>query len=101
MLVLKFGGTSVGSAENMRKVANIILSESTSKIVVLSAMSGTTNNLVKIVSQIKNEENSGAVLEVEQMHMKYLEVIDELFYERNYFVGAEVLLKNIFSQLLS
>ncbi|MEN8187624.1 MAG: aspartate kinase, partial [Bacteroidota bacterium] len=63
--------------------------------------SGTTNNLVKIVSQIKNEENSGAVLEVEQMHMKYLKVIDELFHERNYFERAETFLKNIFGQLLS
>ena len=45
--VLKFGGTSVGSAENMRKVAAVIQSEG-SKITVLSAMSGTTDALVKI-----------------------------------------------------
>ena len=45
--VLKFGGTSVGSAENMSKVADVIKSEA-SKVTVLSAMSETTNGLVKI-----------------------------------------------------
>ncbi|CDN31260.1 Aspartokinase [Mucinivorans hirudinis] len=44
---LKFGGTSVGSAENMRKVAAIIRSER-AQLTVLSAMSGTTDALVKI-----------------------------------------------------
>lgn len=46
--VLKFGGTSVGSAENMRKVALIVKQEG-AKITVLSAMSGTTDALVRIV----------------------------------------------------
>lgn len=45
--VLKFGGTSVGSSQNMLKVAAIIQDEN-SKITVLSAMSGTTDSLVKI-----------------------------------------------------
>ncbi len=47
--VLKFGGTSVGSAENMCKVAQVIKDEG-SKVTVLSAMSETTNGLVKICS---------------------------------------------------
>ena len=45
--VLKFGGTSVGSAENMRKVAAIIRNEK-ARLTVLSAMSGTTDALVRI-----------------------------------------------------
>lgn len=48
MLVLKFGGTSVGKPERMRKIADLLLSTPGKKIVVLSALSGTTNTLVKI-----------------------------------------------------
>ena len=47
MKVLKFGGTSVGSAQRMKEVAKLI-TDGEKKIVVLSAMSGTTNTLVEI-----------------------------------------------------
>ena len=47
MKVLKFGGTSVGSAQRMKDVAKLI-TDGEQKIVVLSAMSGTTNTLVEI-----------------------------------------------------
>ena len=47
MKVLKFGGTSVGSAQRMKDVAKLIC-DGEQKIVVLSAMSGTTNTLVEI-----------------------------------------------------
>ena len=49
-LVLKFGGTSVGNIENIKKVANIIKKrheENNEVIVIVSAMSGTTNDLAK------------------------------------------------------
>ena len=45
MKVLKFGGTSVGSASRIKEVAKLI-TDGEQKIVVLSAMSGTTNTLV-------------------------------------------------------
>ena len=48
MKILKFGGTSVGSAPRMKDVANLVLEDGQVKIVVLSAMSGTTNSLVEI-----------------------------------------------------
>ena len=47
MKVLKFGGTSVGSPERMKGVCQLI-NDGEKKIVVLSAMSGTTNSLVEI-----------------------------------------------------
>ena len=47
MKVLKFGGTSVGSAQRMKEVAKLI-TDGERKIVVLSAMSGTTNTLGEI-----------------------------------------------------
>ncbi len=49
MKVLKFGGTSVGSPERMRKLMDII-QPNERQIIVLSAVSGTTNNLVSIAN---------------------------------------------------
>ena len=47
MKVLKFGGTSVGTSQRMKDVVKLI-TDGEQKIVVLSAMSGTTNSLVEI-----------------------------------------------------
>ena len=50
IVVLKFGGTSVGTTERIKKVANIIVSyvkKGFKVIVVSSAMSGATNDLIK------------------------------------------------------
>ncbi len=57
MKVLKFGGTSVGSAQRIKEVAKLI-TDGEQKIVVLSAMSGTTNTLVEISDYLykKNPE---------------------------------------------
>ena len=51
MKVLKFGGTSVGSPERIKNVASLI-TKSGRNIVVLSAMSGTTNTLVEITAYL-------------------------------------------------
>ena len=48
MKVLKFGGTSVGTPSRMKEVSQLITEDKQQKIVVLSAMSGTTNTLVEI-----------------------------------------------------
>jgi len=62
MKVLKFGGTSVGSVENIIQVKNIIQNNE-KKIVVLSAMSGTTDSLIAIATKIK-ENDKGKALEL-------------------------------------
>ena len=54
MKVLKFGGTSVGSAERIKNVAKLVL-ERGKNIIVLSAMSGTTNTLVEISDYLYKE----------------------------------------------
>ena len=59
MKVLKFGGTSVGSAERMKNLVALIRSNEP-KIVVLSAMSGTTNALVEISNALYAKENNKA-----------------------------------------
>lgn len=53
MKILKFGGTSVGSPQRMKDVCQLI-TDGERKIVVLSAMSGTTNSLVEIADYIKS-----------------------------------------------
>lgn len=77
MKVLKFGGTSVGSVENISNVKNII-NDGNKKIVVLSAMSGTTNALVSMASFIANKQANLAVNAIDQLHETYFTVIDKL-----------------------
>lgn len=77
MKVLKFGGTSVGSVENMTNVKNII-NDGNKKIVVLSAMSGTTNSLVDIANDIKVSNTDKALQDINALHEKYILVIDAL-----------------------
>jgi aspartate kinase len=57
IIVQKYGGTSVGSAERMRHVADLVISERNrghQVVVVASAMAGTTNQLVKSATQFPN-----------------------------------------------
>lgn len=58
--VMKFGGSSVASAERMREVANVILSFPEERpIIVLSAMGKTTNNLLKVGSLTSGAKTFG------------------------------------------
>ncbi len=78
MKVLKFGGTSVGSAQRMKEVSNLIL-DGQKKIVVLSAMSGTTNTLVEISDYLYKRNPDAANETINKLEQKYLSVIDELY----------------------
>ena len=60
MKILKFGGTSVGSPERMTKLLDII-NPAEKQIVVLSAVSGTTNSLVEIASKLLKEDKVSAL----------------------------------------
>ena len=78
MRVMKFGGTSVGSAVQIRKVAGLIGNKSP-KIVVLSAMSGTTNTLVEIAGTLKDGDRFRFGELVGQLEFKYVETVNDLF----------------------
>ena len=78
MKVLKFGGTSVGSARRMKNVASIIGS-SERKIVVLSAMSGTTNALVCIAGCFYRKAPDEANKMISQQEQKYAREIEALY----------------------
>ena len=77
MEVLKFGGTSVGSIENMISVRHIIDTAS-SKIVVLSAMSGTTNALVQIANASRDGNVSEADVLRSKLQSQYDDVVEKL-----------------------
>jgi aspartate kinase len=62
MKIMKFGGTSVGKPERIHQVYELITKDAESKIVVLSALSGTTNALV----DISNSLSAGNKLEAKQ-----------------------------------
>jgi aspartate kinase len=68
MKVLKFGGTSVGKPERMHQVAQIVTSDNKPKIVILSALSGTTNALVKIGEELTAGNKSAAKHEVDALY---------------------------------
>ncbi len=83
MKILKFGGTSVGSAQRIKDVANLITKRG-KNIIVLSAMSGTTNSLVQISERLHNEDIDGAYGIIEGLKQKYTRTIDELFDNETY-----------------
>ncbi len=78
MKVLKFGGTSVGSPENMRAVMNLI-TDGEQKIVVLSAMSGTTNALVEIANYLNKKNKDTARIFIGKLEAKYKKVVADLY----------------------
>ena len=77
MKVLKFGGTSVGSIENICNVKNII-NDGEKKVVVLSAMSGITNQLVAIGNDILEKTPNNAIDKINKLHETYYTTIDNL-----------------------
>ncbi|MDO9273992.1 MAG: aspartate kinase, partial [Lutibacter sp.] len=98
MKVLKFGGTSVGSIANMKMVKDII-ADNEKKIVVLSAMSGTTNALVEISNFIKNDNNEEAIQNIEKLHEKYAAVINDLLQAGALKQDVEIYIESVFSFL--
>ena len=100
MKVLKFGGTSVGSAERIRNVANLI-SDNQPKIVVLSAMSGTTNTLVEISNCLYRNDKQEALHIIQNFEVNYYIVVTELFKRETYIQKGKECIKTIYTNLRS
>ena len=98
MKVLKFGGTSVGSAKRFQEVSCIITSGK-KDIVVLSAMSGTTNTLVEIAGYLANHNQDGARDTIASLHGKYNGVIQELYSKPESKAQAQAYIDGIFQEL--
>ena len=75
---MKFGGTSVGSAERIKNVAELI-SNKGKNIIVLSAMAGTTNTLVEISDYLYKKNVDGAKETINNLEMKYKQTINDLY----------------------
>ena len=100
MKVLKFGGTSVGSAQRMKDVAKLI-TDGEKKIVVLSAMSGTTNTLVEISDYLYKKNPEGANEIINNLETAYRKHVDELYSTDEYKQKTLAFLKDEFNFIRS
>ncbi len=78
MKIMKFGGTSVGKPERMQQVAKLITKDSESKIVVLSALSGTTNSLVAIGDAMAKGDKAEAKKIIDTLEAHYHSFVNTL-----------------------
>ncbi len=100
MKVLKFGGTSVGSADRMKEVAKLIAARGRN-IIVLSAMSGTTNTLVEISEYLYKKNVDGAKETINQLEAKYMKTIDALYEKEESKIEAIREVKSCFNYIRS
>ncbi|MEO6612845.1 MAG: aspartate kinase [Chitinophagaceae bacterium] len=75
---MKFGGTSVGKPERMHHIVSLVTKETEPTIVVLSAISGTTNALVGIAEYIAKGDRPEAKQSIEKLETVYQEFISQL-----------------------
>jgi len=100
MKVLKFGGTSVGTPQRMKEVVKLI-NNGEQKIVVLSAMSGTTNMLYEISDYLHKKNPVGANENINRLEDKYLQHVEELYATPEYKKQATDFLKEEFDYIRS
>ena len=79
MKVMKFGGTSIGSPQRMKQVADIIAQDTEAVIVVLSALSGTTNTLQQIGNGLANNERNTSKQLIDKLEKFYKDFVEALF----------------------
>ena len=112
MKIMKFGGTSVGKPERMHQVSELITKDDEAKIVVLSALSGTTNALVGIGESIANSNREKAKQQIDALENHYQSFIKELVKKQEsynkanaiiaeHFEFLNIILKISFSEALS
>jgi aspartate kinase len=112
MKVMKFGGTSVGKPHRMKEVAKLIGIGDEPRIVILSALSGTTNGLVEISSLLATNERKTAQEKINLLEAYYQEFIKELLIEEavlekakkvlaEHFEFLSIILKISFSEALN
>ncbi len=78
MKVMKFGGTSVGKPERMHQVSELITRDNQPTLVVLSALSGTTNSLVDISQALAEGDKAAASDKIGQLQAHYRQFVDQL-----------------------
>ena len=112
MKVMKFGGTSVGKPERMHHIVGLVTSQPEPAIVVLSALSGTTNALVEIIYNIAKGDRTTAKQNIDKLEQHYQAFINDLVKEpealhkakaivAEHFEFLNIILKISFSEALS
>ena len=99
MKVMKFGGTSVGKPERMFEIVKLITSDDEQKIVVLSALSGTTNSLTEISSCLAKGERTAAKQHIDALEQHYQNFIIQLLKTEDAYVKAKAVLDDHFEFL--
>ncbi|HLI08931.1 MAG TPA: aspartate kinase [Ktedonobacteraceae bacterium] len=102
--ILKFGGTSVGSGERMRRVAHIVThtcnkAEEPFPVVVVSAMSGVTDQLLRIARYACEDEGKKLELELEALKQRHLEALEKAVTRREARHASHDTLQEAFSKL--
>ena len=97
MVVIKFGGTSVGKPERMKKIGDLVLAMPGKKIVVLSALSGTTNALVKMGDYLLARQAQQANHEISELEKHYKLFVNELFSTATYAAIGQEIVSRYFS----
>jgi aspartate kinase len=99
MKIMKFGGTSVGKPQRMQEVARLVTKDAEPKIVVLSAVSGTTNALVEIGDLIANGKREEAKQKIDTLEAQYKQFVTELVKKPDALEKANNILKEHFEFL--
>lgn len=98
---MKFGGTSVGTAERMKSVASMVSESGEQVFVVLSAMSGTTNSLVEISNYLYKKNPDGANEVINTLEKKYMQHVEELYSTDEYKEKTREFLREEFKYMRS
>ena len=99
MKIMKFGGTSVGKPERMHQVAQLITKNAEPKIVVLSALSGTTNSLVEIGNHLAKANRAATKEAIDKLETHYRSFIKDLVKEDEFLKKAEAIVTEHFEFL--
>lgn len=89
MKIMKFGGTSVGKPERMAEIRKLITKDDETKIIVLSALSGTTNALTEISDALSKGDREEARKRIDALENHYQNFIVELLKNEVYFKKAK------------
>ena len=99
MKVMKFGGTSVGKPERMHHIVSLVIKETEPVIVVLSALSGTTNVLLEIGEQISKGDRASAKQSIDKLETHYRDFISQLLKKSGQLAKAKAIIAEHFEFL--
>ncbi|KPM48351.1 aspartate kinase [Jiulongibacter sediminis] len=101
MQVWKFGGTSVGKPERMKSIRDLVTANETRKIVVLSALSGSTNALLAIGESLMKGEKAEANKQIDELKAHYDQFLTELFSTENGLTDGKAIVEKEFGFIRS